>query len=254
MRTGPTYLSDPRCRSRASFGICNIQVNTCHSEFTVTKVNPLLLDITRAHIRRQLPVEGGRISDIAEERAAWTTLVRHHARERAGARLTTIPQDNCRWTPRPTRRQGRPWNPVTRHSHFLGPPLAPRLRVTRRGSLLSSAPFACWFSVAFGESRLRRWPWWWFCCSASLWRTGQSGPRRNGGSFRGSLGQREHGDLTLSLLSTTCSSGGQQERMTPDIGWIGGVALGRRGERMRISEFCLYARSGWVIVVTVFVT
>jgi hypothetical protein len=60
--------------------------------------------------------------------------------------------------------------------------------------------------------------------------------------------------LTLSFLSTTCSSGGQQERMTPGIGWIGGVALGRRGERMRISEFRLYAGSGWVIVVTVFVT
>lgn len=242
MRTGPTYLSDPRCRSRASFGICSTSIPAIQS-FTVTKVNLLLLDVTRAHIRRHLLVEGGCVSDIAEERAAWTTLVGHHARERAGARLTTIPQDNCRWTPRPTKTLGRSWSPVTRHSHFLGPPLAPRLRATRPGSLLSSAPFVCWFSVAFVELRLRRSPWWWLCCSASSWRPGQSGPRRNGGSFRGSLGQRKHDDLTLSWLSTTCSSGGQQEQMTPAIGWIGGVAHWAGGASECEFPSCVYMRN-----------
>lgn len=45
-------------------------VNARPRRFPATAINPLFLDVTRAHIGRHLLVEGGCISDISEEGAA----------------------------------------------------------------------------------------------------------------------------------------------------------------------------------------
>ena len=45
-------------------------VNAGPLGFAATELNPLFRDVTRAHVRRHLLVERGRVSDISEEGAA----------------------------------------------------------------------------------------------------------------------------------------------------------------------------------------